>query len=296
MARYRKIEVQIWGDKKYRCLSSLPPCGQGLWLYLLTSTNTGPIPGLFRAGRAAMAEELGWELKDFDKAFEEVSQQGMVKADFEARVIWIPNAIKHNKPESPNVVISWGKEIDLIPECELKDEAIARLYEYVQLIDSESDNAQKQSYSKAFEKAFAKSFAKALIKPFVKTMSNQEQEQEQEQDIKPPINPPRGRCVKNKFDPLLVELPDWLLPDLWSEWVEYRKALRKPIKTLQGAVGSIRELEKYREDGISPEAVIRHSIAREYQGLYPPRERENVGRGINSISQPDSSIPEGFRG
>ncbi|EOE5887713.1 hypothetical protein ACKKIY_004585, partial [Salmonella enterica subsp. enterica serovar Brandenburg] len=182
MARYRKIEVQMWGDRKFRALSALPPCGQGLWLYLLTNVNTGPIPGLFRAGRAAMSEELGWSLEDFDKAFQEVFDQGMVKADFSARVIWIPNAIKHNRPESPNVVISWGKEIDLIPECALKNEAITALYKHMQLIDSESYKPEKRSYSAAFEKVFGKALMKPFRKASRKAMPNQEQEQEQEQE------------------------------------------------------------------------------------------------------------------
>jgi len=125
-----------------------------------------------------MSEELGWSLEDFDKAFQEVFQQGMVKADFDSRVVWIPNAIKHNRPESPNVVISWGKEIDLIPECALKDEAIMMLFNHIELIDSESDKPEKRSYSTAFEKAFGK----ATAKPFKKPMPNQEQEQEQEQE------------------------------------------------------------------------------------------------------------------
>jgi hypothetical protein len=58
MSRYRKIEVQMWGDTKFRSLSPMPASGQGLWLYLLTNTNTSPIPGLYKAGRMAMAEEL----------------------------------------------------------------------------------------------------------------------------------------------------------------------------------------------------------------------------------------------
>lgn len=115
----------------------------------------------------------------------------------------------------------------------------------------------------------------------------------------PPLNPPRGKTGANKFDPLSVELPEWLSPDLWAEWVEYRKALRKPIKTSQGANGSIRELDKYRGEGITPDQVIRHSIAREYQGLYPPKDFQGSRlqtRDVNGISQPDNSIPDGFRG
>lgn len=167
--RYRKVEVRTWGDEKFRALSAIPPCGQGLWLFLITGPHTGPIPGLFRAGRAAMAEELDWDIEAFDKAFQEAFQQGMVKADFKARVVWLPSAIKHNKPESPNVVRSWATEFDLIPECDLKREAFESL--------KASIHALGEAYAKAFNETFGKAYAKALPK----TMPNQEQEQEQEQ-------------------------------------------------------------------------------------------------------------------
>lgn len=166
MSRYRKIEVRTWGDEKFRGLSQIPACGQGLWFFLLTGPHTGPIPGLFRAGRAAMAEELDWELEAFDEAFREVSRKGMAKADFKAKVVWIPNAIRHNKPESPNVVRSWSQEFDLIPECALKQEALESLRAFICGLG--------EAFTKAFDEAFGK--------PSPKTMANQEQEQEQEQE------------------------------------------------------------------------------------------------------------------
>jgi hypothetical protein len=172
--RYRKVEVRTWGDEKFRNLSPMPPCGQGLWLFLIPGPHTSPIPGLFRAGRAAMAEELGWEVEAFDKAFGEALGQGMVKADFKARVIWVPNAIKHNKPESPNVVRSWGAEFDLIPECDLKWMALESL--------KASIHALGESYGKAFDETFSKPSVKPSVKPLPKTSPNQEQEQEQEQE------------------------------------------------------------------------------------------------------------------
>jgi hypothetical protein len=172
-SRYRKVEVRTWGDEKFRSLSALPPCGQGLWLFLITGPHTGPIPGLFRAGRAAMAEELDWDLEAFDKAFQEVFQQGMVKADFKARVMWVPNAIKHNRPESPNVVKSWAAEFDLIPECDLKREALEHL------------RASVHALGEAFGKAFNETFGKPSGKPLAKAMPNQEQEQEQELNNEP---------------------------------------------------------------------------------------------------------------
>lgn len=168
--RYRKVEVRTWGDAKFRALSPIPACAQGLWLFLITGPHTGPIPGLSRAGRAAMAEELGWEIEDFDKAFAEVFQQGMAEADFKARVLYVPNAIKHNKPESPNVVKSWAAEFDLIPECDLKWKAFEAL--------KASIHALGEAYGEAFDKTFCKPSGKATVK----TTGNQEQEQEQEQD------------------------------------------------------------------------------------------------------------------
>lgn len=175
MSRYRKIEVRTWSDERFRALSPVEPSGQGLWFFLLTGPHTGPIPGLFRAGRAAMAEELGWPLEAFDKAFREVSQQGMAKADFVARLVWLPNAIKHNKPESPNVVKSWAPEFDLLPECPLKLEALEAIKSFV--------CALGPGFSGAFMGVFdpsGKASSKASGKASAKTMPNQEQEQEQE--------------------------------------------------------------------------------------------------------------------
>ncbi len=120
-----------------------------------------------------------------------------------------------------------------------------------------------------------------------------------DKDLKtdPPLNPPRGNRGVKKFDPLDITLPNWISVSLWREWVEFRQALRKPIRT-QGANGAIRELEKFRQQGFSPEQVIRHSIANEYQGLFAPKgvRPETLLRQVNTVSLPDSAIPPGFRG
>jgi len=181
MSRYRKIEVRTWSDEKFRALSGIPPSGQGLWFFLLTGPHTTAIPGLFRVGRAAMAEELDWEQEDFDKAFREVSELGMAKADFKAKLVWLPKAVQHNKPESPNVVRSWRVEMDLLPECELKREAIAGIRAALGAMGApyvEAFDEILQTRKNAEEKASPKPSAK----PSAKAMANQEQEQEQEQD------------------------------------------------------------------------------------------------------------------
>ena len=60
--RYRKISSRLWGDGGFGALSSPPPNGQTCYVFLLTSPHTVAILGLFRAGAAGLAEELGWSL------------------------------------------------------------------------------------------------------------------------------------------------------------------------------------------------------------------------------------------
>ncbi len=177
MSRYRKVEVKTYGDEKFRRLSPISPCGQGLWLYLITGPHTTAIPGLFRSGRAALAEELGWPLEDFDNAFAELVAEGMAKADWKHRVVWMPNALKHNKPVSPNVITSWASELELIAECELKTSALQAI--------AEGLSALNPAFSDAFAalgKPSPKTDREPSRKPLAKPSPNQEQEQEQQQE------------------------------------------------------------------------------------------------------------------
>lgn len=183
--RYRKISVKMHADEKYLALSAPQPNGRSLWEWLLHGPMTGPIPGVLRAGVAAMAEELDWDQEGFDKAFREVLDQGMAEYDPKNRIVWLPNAIKHNKPASPNVVVSWGQEWGLIKECELKTTIYNRLREFVFSLDKDG----KTGFSEAFDKAIAKPLEKTLPKSTGKTLPIQEQEQEQKQKSSNPAAP-----------------------------------------------------------------------------------------------------------
>ena len=152
MARYRKIDVRMWDDDKFRKLSPIPPCGQGLWVFLLTNPATSVVPGLFRAGEASMAESLGWPLEAFREAFRE----GIVKADWKARVVWVPNVIKYDPPASANVVKSWSTCWDEIPDCELKIES----FQYF------------KAFLKGFHEGFLKAFLEGCPEPFGKASRN----------------------------------------------------------------------------------------------------------------------------
>lgn len=165
---WRKVSTAMYFDEKYLALTPVQPSGRSLWHHLIHGPHLGPIPGLSRIGRAAMAEELGWTAKAFDQAFQEVSSLGMAQADWDARVIWLPNALRHNLPASPNVVIGWKKQWVAIPDCSLKAEAYLTLKEQLY--------AWRAPFGEAFGKACPKPFAKALPKASPRPSPNQRAE------------------------------------------------------------------------------------------------------------------------
>lgn len=159
MARvYGKVSMEMWGDDKFCSLSRLEPSGQALWLYLLTGRFRTSIPGLsLNVGIGALSDRLHWKARDVEECWREIVDRKMASADWAHGVIWMPKAIEHNEPESPNVIRGWGKIV--LPECYLVAAALRSLYGYL------SSNLS-QPYAKAFRETFPK------VSP------NQEQEQE----------------------------------------------------------------------------------------------------------------------
>jgi hypothetical protein len=158
MARYRKVDSRIWNDEKFRSLSD---DGQLVFLFLLTHPHQTAL-GAMRATVSGLAEEKGWLNESlpeslrgrFEKAFTEALSRGMVRYDAKASCVWLPNFLKYNRPESPNVVRAWGSAADLIPECRLKSECI------------QAAKAFLKGFKEAFRKAFTEVFGEALPKDY----------------------------------------------------------------------------------------------------------------------------------
>jgi hypothetical protein len=168
--RYRKVSVHIWNDEKFRTLSD---DSQLLFIFILTHPHMTSL-GAMRATQEGLAAEKGWKRERVSKGFQELSRNGLLIADNDASFVCLPNFIKHNQPENPNVVKSWQSALETIPECNHKYQLIQQIESYVLTL------------SKPFQKAF-----ETLSKPFRKSMPNQEPEPEPEQEQDPP-NPPRG--------------------------------------------------------------------------------------------------------
>jgi hypothetical protein len=184
----------MWGDAKFRRLSAPPPNGRSLWLFLLTCEEASIIPGVIRGGEAALAEANGWEPKGFREAFGEVFREGLAKADWNARLVWLPKAIEHNAPQSPNVVTSWGKAFGELPDTPLK----AEIYQAI----------------KAFVEGLGEGFREAFGKAFGDICPNQDQEQEHKQEQKEQTSP------SGAGDGLAAQVSE-----VFEYWAERRKAV-----------------------------------------------------------------------
>jgi len=144
MAKFRKVDVRIWNDKNFNDLSSY---GKLVFLFVLTHPSLTPL-GAMRA----TIEGLHSELKDVPmEAFREAFAKGLIRYDAKACFVWLPNFMKYNKPENPNVLKSWVGSWDALPECALKDELYIVLKDFAEGLT--------EGFREGFREAFTEGFA-----------------------------------------------------------------------------------------------------------------------------------------
>jgi hypothetical protein len=72
-----------------------------------------------------------------------------------------------------------------------------------------------------------------------------------------------------------IEIPDWMPPRQWDDFVEMRRAKgqRAPF-TLGAARGIIADLAKLKEAGHDPAAVLQASVNNGWSGVFPIKRQE----------------------
>lgn len=173
MARYRKIDVRMWNDRKFRELSD-----NAKLVFILLLTHPDPDTtqiGTIRTRVSNLADELGWQRDAMSHAIQEVTLNGMIDADEKAGLMVINNFLKYNAPSSPNAFKSWRELIDLMPECDLLDRHVASLKAFVDSLSTGMRNAIPNDLMDAIKDA--------ILRVKEQPSRIQEQEQEQEQEI-----------------------------------------------------------------------------------------------------------------
>ena len=276
MSRYRKVDPRIWNDAKFRALDDQ---GKLVFFFLLTHPHMTAI-GAMRASVPGLAAEIGWSAEAFREAFLEASEKGMVRHDEKASLVWLPNFLRYNPPESPNVVKAWVNALDLLPECDLLTRVIAGAVAYT------------QGKNKGFQEALPEAFAKAM------PIQEQEQEQEQEQDKDIPHPPAAAGSArpspakKTKKSRSATTPPDTIPQTLWDDFLAVRKQKRAPM-TETALVGIRREAEKA---GITLEAAIRICVERNWVGFNSSWDWNSKATGANHAAHQQSGEPRGRAG
>jgi hypothetical protein len=205
MARYRKIDVRIWNDEKFRSLSDR---GKLAFFFLLTHPHLTSL-GAMRATVSGLAEELHWTVDVMRDAMRHAMSLGLIELDEKACYVGLKNFLRYNEPEGPNSVVKgWLNALEMLPECSLKASLIYRCRKY---LDGKSD-----AFKEAMPQAIWDAFSDAIAQPCPI------QEQEQEQDIKRDFSP-RNDLPTPSVDSLPAITPaksqNGHTPDVWKQIV-----------------------------------------------------------------------------
>jgi len=156
--RYAKVDRRVWLDERFRALSD---DGRYLWLALLTHPNLTSL-GTLRSTWPALASELGWPERRLRVAAAPIVAAGMVEVNEGACYVALPNFLRYNQPESPNVCKAWIGALELVPECEERRRLLARCGQALAELKGSKPEAFREAFEQAFRKAFGRPFAEAF--------------------------------------------------------------------------------------------------------------------------------------
>lgn len=121
MSRYGKIESGFWQNSKVRALSER---GRYLLTYLLSCPH-GNAVGCFVLRNGYIAEDLGWTTERVSETVSELSNAGFIERDERSFLLRIIGWWGHNTIANPNVASHAAKEINALPNCQVKQRLIA---------------------------------------------------------------------------------------------------------------------------------------------------------------------------
>lgn len=273
MRDYGKVHTSFWISDGMRQVSD---DARLLALYLLTGQHTNMI-GCFRLPDGYVSEDLGWHFERVSKGFDELSRNGFVSRDSTSKWVLIRKFMTWNSIENPNQGISALRLFSQVPDnTSLKPELARILAGAIDHLDPEKLKGSER-----------------VIKPFL----NQEQEQEQEQEEKDlsgaEENPPQTD------EPVFISLPlsgGKVFFDVPESYLREQAVLypavdiEQEFRNMRGWLDSNPERRKTGRG-------IRRFITTWLQRCQDtPKSPRPAQRDINAPSQPDNSIPFGFRG
>lgn len=184
--RYRRVQVQIWCDAKFRALGD----DAKLLFLCLLSHPLQTSAGIMRGSAESLAREIEWPTERVSAALGRLAGAGMVEVDA-ACAISLPNFLKHNEPESPNVIRSWPVVLSTVPECDLLTRHLARVRAHVEGLGEGFQRAFAEAFGECGEgkpeglpEALPEALPEGLPEGSAKSMPNPDPDPEHEPDPK----------------------------------------------------------------------------------------------------------------
>jgi DnaD/phage-associated family protein len=119
MANFRQIHVSIWKDAWFL---DLEPDEKLLFVYLFSNESTS-LSGIYRLARKVMHFETGLTKERASEILDKFQEAG--KVYYQGDIVWIVNMRKYHETKSSKVATRIKKDLELIPDCELKQKYIA---------------------------------------------------------------------------------------------------------------------------------------------------------------------------
>lgn len=133
---YGRVERFVWKDPRFH---SLGADGKWVFLHLLSSPGAYSLPGLVHATPLLMLEWLNWvsetgddvgaALKRVTAALASCVDAGWVQVDPVAKLVYLPRAFEHERPDNLNVLHGWVRELaQEVPRSRLRQAWILDAY------------------------------------------------------------------------------------------------------------------------------------------------------------------------
>ena len=97
----------------------------------------------------------------------------------------------------------------------------------------------------------------------------------------------------NPLPPKGVSLPDFIDPNLWQEYLAYKKERREKLSS-KGLQMKFSEWAKWDAEGIDVNACIREAMRNEWQGVFPPKPTYKA-KATNSTQGVSDDNPHGLK-
>jgi DnaD/phage-associated family protein len=129
MAEFRQLHTSAWTD---RWFLALPSDEKLLFIYLFTNARAS-VSGLYELPLAVISFETRLAVDVIENSLKRFVTEEKIRYDFNEEVIFVINMFKYQGSSSPKLLRRIKKDIDSVPECELKSYAIDTLsipYDY----------------------------------------------------------------------------------------------------------------------------------------------------------------------